>query len=97
MADFVLALNFRLIDGKGNSGVQFRSVRVPSREMSGYQADIGEGFWGCLYDESRRNMVLVYPRSEAVDGVHKLGLEPLRRPRDGRPDHHHAQWPGPVR
>ena len=27
--DFVLSLNFRMVDGKGNSGVQFRSVRVP--------------------------------------------------------------------
>ena len=27
--------------------------------MSGYQADIGEPeWWGCLYDESRRNKVL---------------------------------------
>ena len=59
---FLLSLNFRLADGQGNSGVQFRSVRVPGHEMSGYQADIGEGYWGALYDESRRNMVLVYPQ-----------------------------------
>jgi pimeloyl-ACP methyl ester carboxylesterase/prenyltransferase beta subunit len=66
--DFILSLNFRMVDGKGNSGVQFRSVRVPppSHEMSGYQADLGEGYWGALYDESRRNMVLVYPRSDAL-------------------------------
>jgi poly(3-hydroxybutyrate) depolymerase/prenyltransferase beta subunit len=70
---FMLSLNFRLADGQGNSGVQFRSVRIPGHEMSGYQADIGEGYWGALYDESRRNMVLVYPRSEAVRGVHKSG------------------------
>ncbi len=70
---FVLSLNYRLADGQGNSGVQFRSVRVPGHEMSGYQADIGEGYWGALYDESRRNMVLVYPRSEAVRGVHRSG------------------------
>lgn len=70
---FVLSLNFRLADGQGNSGVQFRSVRVPGTEMSGYQADIGEGYWGALYDESRRNRVLVYPRAEAVRGVHHAG------------------------
>ena len=62
--------------------------------MSGYQADIGEGYWGALYDESRRNMVLVYPRSEAVRGAPPDRLEPLRHPRDGRPDHAHAQRPG---
>jgi poly(3-hydroxybutyrate) depolymerase len=70
---FVLSLNFRLADGQGNSGVQFRSVRIPGHEMSGYQADIGEGYWGALYDESRRNRVLVYPRAEAVRGVHQAG------------------------
>ena len=64
--DFVLALNFQMRDGKGNSGVQFRSVRIPGHEMSGYQADLGDGYWGALYDESRRNMVLVYPRSDAT-------------------------------
>jgi prenyltransferase beta subunit/predicted esterase len=69
--DFILALNFRMVDGMGNSGVQFRSVRAPHHEMSGYQADIGEGYWGALYDESRRNMVLVYPKSDAVRALHR--------------------------
>ena len=69
--DFILALNFRLVDGKGNSGVQFRSVRVPHHEMSGYQADIGEGYWGCLYDESRRNKVLVPASQEALKALNK--------------------------
>lgn len=58
--DFELKLEFRLKAGVGNSGVQFRSKRVPHEtEVSGYQADIGESYWGCLYDESRRNKVLV--------------------------------------
>ncbi len=58
--DFELRLEFRLRKGAGNSGVQFRSKRVEgSSEVSGYQADIGEKYWGCLYDESRRNKILV--------------------------------------
>jgi hypothetical protein len=58
--DFELRLEFRLRKGEGNSGVQFRSKRVEgSSEVSGYQADIGEKYWGCLYDESRRNKILV--------------------------------------
>ena len=45
--------------GMINSGVQIRSLRVPdSTEMSGYQVDAGEGWWGKLYDESRRNKVI---------------------------------------
>ncbi|WZO95860.1 family 16 glycoside hydrolase [Isosphaeraceae bacterium EP7] len=64
--DFVLKVSFRLVGDQGNSGVQFRSVRVPGTEMSGYQADIGEGYWGGLYDESRRNKVLVPGSKEAI-------------------------------
>jgi hypothetical protein len=64
--DFELRLEFRLQDGKGNTGVQFRSKRVPgSSEVEGYQADLGEKYWGCLYDEHRRNRVLV----QAADGL----------------------------
>jgi len=58
--DFELRLEFKLHGGTGNSGIQFRSQRDPkSSEVSGYQADIGEKYWGCLYDEHRRNKVLV--------------------------------------
>lgn len=62
--NFELTLKFKLEGTEGfvNSGVQFRSVRIenPAHEMSGYQADIGDPtWWGCLYDESRRNKVLV--------------------------------------
>ncbi len=34
--------------------------------MSGYQADIGQHYWGCLYDESRRNKVLVQADPKAL-------------------------------
>jgi hypothetical protein len=60
--DFELRLEFRMRDGVGNSGVQFRTKRLPNTtEVSGYQADLGDGYWGCLYDESRRNKVLMKP------------------------------------
>ena len=70
--DFELRLEFRLRKGEGNSGVQFRSKRVPdSSEVSGYQADIGQNYWGCLYDESRRNKVLVQAPPELEKALHK--------------------------
>lgn len=58
--NFVLRLKFKLVgvDGFVNAGVQFRSVRNANASVSGYQADIGEGVWGSLYDESRRNVIL---------------------------------------
>ena len=71
--NFVLSVWFRLVNGHGNSGIQFRSVRVPGTEMSGYQADIGENYWGCLYDESRRNKVLVQASPEAGKVLKKNG------------------------
>lgn len=70
--DFELRLEFRLKDGVGNSGIQFRSARVPENtEVSGYQADIGEKYWGCLYDESRRNKVLVQAPEKELEKVLK--------------------------
>jgi hypothetical protein len=62
------------VDGEGNSGVQFRSKPVPeSHEVMGYQADIGEKYWGCLYDESRRKRVLVQAAAESLAGIDKAG------------------------
>jgi hypothetical protein len=62
--NFVLRLKFRLEGTEGfvNSGMQIRSQRIPNHnEMIGYQADLGDGWWGALYDESRRNKVLSKP------------------------------------
>jgi hypothetical protein len=35
--------------------------------MVGYQCDIGEGLWGALYVESRRNKILIKPDPKAVE------------------------------
>jgi hypothetical protein len=59
--DLTLRLKLTGVPNTGmiNSGVQIRSLRVPNNtEMSGYQVDAGEGWWGKLYDESRRNKVI---------------------------------------
>ena len=57
--DFVLRLKFKLLGEDPNAGVQIRSKRIPNHhEMIGYQADMGQNYWGCLYDESRRRKVL---------------------------------------
>jgi hypothetical protein len=61
--DFELRLRVKLLGGdKANAGIQFRTSRIPNHhEVSGYQADVGAGWWGALYDESRRNKVLKGP------------------------------------
>jgi len=73
--DFVLRFQVKLVENKGNSGVQFRSKRVPppSHEVAGYQADIAPGWWGKLYDEARRNKVLAGPSDEVLAKALKPG------------------------
>jgi len=63
--DFELRLKFKLLGKGANAGVQIRSRRIPKHhEMIGYQADMGNGWWGCLYDESRRRRVLAGPAKQ---------------------------------
>ena len=72
--NFVLRVKFKLVgtDGFINGGVQFRSQRVTNHfEVSGYQADLGDGWWGCLYDESRRNKVLVKADPALIEKILK--------------------------
>ncbi|MBM3866854.1 MAG: DUF1080 domain-containing protein [Verrucomicrobia bacterium] len=69
--NFDLRLQLKLIGvpntGMINSGVQIRSIRVPNNtEMAGYQVDAGDGWWGKLYDESRRRRVIAEPRDAAA-------------------------------
>ncbi len=70
--DFELRLQFKLLGEKANAGVQIRSQRIADHhEMIGYQADMGDGWWGCLYDESRRKKVLAGPEAADRDKVVK--------------------------
>ena len=75
--NFILKLEYKLTGTEGfvNSGVQFRSKRIPNppNEISGYQADIGAGYSGCLYDESRRKTMLVKPDKALVESLEKPG------------------------
>ncbi len=65
--DFELHVTFKLLGESANAGIQFRTKRIPNHhEVSGYQADMGEGYWGCLYDESRRKKILAGPDKETV-------------------------------
>jgi hypothetical protein len=72
--DFELKVTFKLVGdrARANAGVQFRTKRIPNNhEVSGYQADIGQDYWGALYDESRRNKVLAKPDPKVLEGLIK--------------------------
>ncbi len=57
-ANFELTCKCMLIKGKGftNSGIQYRSKVLDPKEwiVGGYQADMGQGYWGTLYEERGR-------------------------------------------
>lgn len=66
--DFELKLEFKLLGDKTNAGVQIRTAEIPDHhEVIGYQADLGTGYWGCLYDESRRKKILAGPPAKQRD------------------------------
>src|SRR5678815_3073723 len=75
--NFRLRLEYKLVGTEGfvNGGVQFRSKRIanPPNEMSGFQADIGAGYSGCLYDESRRKRMLVTADTNLVTRLERPG------------------------
>nr|MBA3485009.1 DUF1080 domain-containing protein [Pirellulales bacterium] len=51
---------------QGNSGVQVRSEPLESGEAKGYQADVGPGWWGKLYEESGRALLWDKPGDQHV-------------------------------
>lgn len=59
--DFEFRCLFRLSGdpdtGMINSGIQYRSA-IQDGNMVGYQADIGNGYWGDIYDEHRRGKLV---------------------------------------
>ncbi len=75
--NFRLRLEYRLVGTEGfvNGGVQFRSRRAtdPPNEMIGYQADIGAGYSGYLYDESRRKRFVAEADPEFVKSIERVG------------------------
>jgi len=74
--DFELRLKVKLIGdpASANAGIQFRSKRIPNHhEVIGYQADMGQHYWGALYDESRRRKILAGPNLDELNKVLKRG------------------------
>ena len=72
--NFELQLKFKVIGSpKANAGIQFRTKRIPNHhEVIGFQADIGQKYWGALYDESRRSKILAAPPSEDIPKIAKI-------------------------
>lgn len=69
--DFEFSCLFRISGdhntGLINSGIQYRST-IEDDKIIGYQADIGKGYWGDIYDEHRRGKLA----SGNVEALHGL-------------------------
>lgn len=57
LGDFRLIVQVQLTPDTANSGIQFRSEPLPDGAVKGYQADIGAGWWGKLYEEHGRALL----------------------------------------
>ena len=65
---FELELKVKLVGEDANAGIQIRTERIPDdTEVIGYQADMGQHYWGCLYDESRRKRILQQPAPKLIE------------------------------
>lgn len=77
--NFELRLQVRLRGDDTNAGVQYRSERVAgSNEVAGYQADLGQQYWGALYDEARRRRLLAQPDMDKIRPVLNAGWNDYR-------------------
>lgn len=67
--DFEFRCKFRISGdhetGLINSGIQYRST-ITKGKMVGYQADIGRGYWGDIYDEHRRGKLVTGDTKELM-------------------------------
>jgi putative membrane-bound dehydrogenase-like protein len=69
VGDFDLALEYRIEGGpSANSGIQFRSTRLPDGHAQGYQADLDDGttWLGRIYDEHGRGLLVERGERKAI-------------------------------
>lgn len=100
-ADFDLSLEFRIRNG--NSGIQFRSRRLPGFKVAGYQADLdAAGEWtGGFYEQDGRGVIARrgerVRRSDGAAVSWPLGdpRELLGERRDGAWTHYRIRARGP--
>ena len=69
-SDFELHVDVKLVGY--NSGVCIRIAPETYDSVPGYQVDMGDGYWGCLWEEHKRGKkVIDYPKDKADAILHK--------------------------
>jgi hypothetical protein len=64
--DFELNAIVKLDGHEPNSGICIRIHPTNADNVPGYQVDMGEGYWGSLWEERRQGMVQAYPPNVAA-------------------------------
>jgi 3-keto-disaccharide hydrolase len=85
--DFELHADVKLIGN--NSGICIRIAPQNFDVVPGYQIDMGDGYWGCLWDEGRHLKAVDYPASDAEKLVNKDGWNHYYVRAEG---HHVEAW-----
>jgi hypothetical protein len=67
VGDFRLVCQMKLVPNSANSGIQFRSVPFMGNQMKGYLSDAGQGWWGKLYQESGRGLLVKDDNDQVVN------------------------------
>jgi len=68
--DFELNVLIKMTGTKPNSGVCIRIHPTDPDNAPGYQVDMGEGYWGSLWEERRAGMVQLFPQDLVPKLVH---------------------------
>ena len=66
--DFELHADVKLVGN--NSGICIRIAPTSFDNVPGYQVDMGDGYWGALWDERGRGMIAPYPKESADQILH---------------------------
>jgi len=67
-ADFEIHADVKMVGY--NSGLCIRIAPTSFDNVPGYQVDMGDGYWGCLWDERGQGMVASFPPEKAAELVH---------------------------
>jgi hypothetical protein len=67
--DFELHADVKLVGN--NSGICIRIAPQNFDSVPGYQVDMGDGYWGCLWEEHGRGKVVSFPKADADKLVKK--------------------------
>lgn len=63
--DFEMHASVKMSGTNANSGVCIRTKPTSFDNVPGYQVDMGDGYWGCLWDERRDAMVDMFDPAAA--------------------------------